>query len=43
VIPVSAVLILVGEVMHLVDLVVAKPAAAGDAAESGPALADGLH
>lgn len=44
VIPVSAVLILVGEVMHLVDLIVAKPAA-GDAApaESGPALADGLH
>lgn len=42
VIPVSAVLILVGEVIHLVDLIAARPEpAAADA--PGAALADGLH
>jgi TRAP-type C4-dicarboxylate transport system permease small subunit len=39
VIPVSAVLILVGEVMHLIDLLGSRQVAAG----SGAALADGLH
>ena len=42
VIPVSAVLILVGEVMHLVDLVATR-AEAPVAAAPGTALADGLH
>jgi TRAP-type transport system small permease protein len=41
VIPISAGLILIGEVMHLVDLFGSKRQAA--AAGSGPALADGLH
>ena len=40
VIPVSAVLILVGEVMHLIDLAGSRHHAA---AGSGAALADGLH
>jgi TRAP-type C4-dicarboxylate transport system permease small subunit len=39
VIPVSAGLILVGEVMHLIDLLAPRPVAAGP----GSALADGLH
>ena len=40
VIPVSAALIVVAELTHLVDLVVAAPPAGGT---GGPALADGLH
>jgi TRAP-type transport system small permease protein len=44
VIPVSAVLILVGEVIHLVDLLSSRAQAAGaQAAAPGSALADGLH
>lgn len=42
VIPVSAVLILVGEVMHLADLLASR-GAPKPAAEPGTALADGLH
>jgi TRAP-type C4-dicarboxylate transport system permease small subunit len=42
VIPVSAVLILVGEVIHLVDLLSSRPEPA-TAAAPGTALADGLH
>jgi TRAP-type C4-dicarboxylate transport system permease small subunit len=40
VIPVSAALIVVAEVTHLIDLIVAAPASGG---AGGPALADGLH
>ncbi len=44
VIPISSALILVGEVIHLVDLVAARPEAAGGGAPAAPgALADGLH
>ena len=39
VIPISGALILVGEVMHLIDLLGSRRVAAS----SGPALADGLH
>jgi TRAP-type C4-dicarboxylate transport system permease small subunit len=39
VIPISSALILVGEIMHLIDLVASRPSGPG----SGPALADGLH
>jgi hypothetical protein len=39
VIPISAVLILVAEVMYLVDLLRATPAAP----TAGPALSDALH
>lgn len=42
VIPVSSALILVGEVIHLVDLLSTRPAPAA-AAAPGTALADGLH
>jgi TRAP-type C4-dicarboxylate transport system permease small subunit len=42
VIPVSSALILVGEVIHLVDLLTPR-AAPGAPAASGTALADGLH
>jgi len=40
VIPISSALILVGEIMHLIDLVGSRPAAT---AAPGAALADGLH
>jgi TRAP-type C4-dicarboxylate transport system permease small subunit len=40
VIPISAALILIGEVMHLIDLMSSQHRVA---ASSGPALADGLH
>ena len=42
VIPVSSALIIVGEVMHLVDLLSTRPAPA-PSGEPGTALADGLH
>ncbi|MGV3492640.1 MAG: TRAP transporter small permease [Ramlibacter sp.] len=43
VIPVSAVLILVGEVIHLVDLLATPAQSPAPAAAPGSALADGLH
>lgn len=44
VIPISSVLILVGEVMHLADLLANRPESTADAATAVPtALADGLH
>lgn len=44
VIPISSALILVGEVIHLVDLIAARPESAATGAPAAPgALADGLH
>jgi TRAP-type C4-dicarboxylate transport system permease small subunit len=43
VIPISAALIVIAEVMHLVDLLAAKAPPAQSAGGGGPALADGLH
>jgi TRAP-type transport system small permease protein len=40
VIPVSAALIVIAEITHLIDLIVAAPPSGG---AGGPALADGLH
>lgn len=43
VIPISAALVVIAEVMHLVDLLAAKAPPAQSAGGGGPALADGLH
>jgi TRAP-type transport system small permease protein len=43
VIPISSLLIVVAEVTHLIDLVIAREPKRPDPSGAGPALADGLH